>query len=116
MQTLREQFHSVKGAELSHENMTEEGLKSRLSSDNPCILTFSIARIFYVRGTRTQLLICVGCSVHYWVSCVINEGGFCEIAFVVVVDTLGNLRTTTKFTTTTSVDWERTGTRTSVSA
>ena len=28
----------------------------------------------------------------------------------------GNLRTTTKFTTTTSVDWERTGTRTSVSA
>ena len=30
--------------------------------------------------------------------------------------TIGNLRTTTKFTTTTSVDWERTGTRTSVSA
>ena len=30
--------------------------------------------------------------------------------------TLGNLRTTTKFTTTTSVDWERTGTRTSVAA
>ena len=29
---------------------------------------------------------------------------------------LGNLRTTTKFTTTTSVDWEKTGTRTSVSA
>ena len=28
----------------------------------------------------------------------------------------GNLRTTTKFTTTTSVDWEETGTRTSVSA
>ena len=47
MQTLREQFHSVKGAEISHENMTEEGLKSRLiSSDNPCILTFSIASIF----------------------------------------------------------------------
>ena len=44
--TLREQFHSVKGAEISHENMTEEGLKSRLSSDNPCILTFSIASIF----------------------------------------------------------------------
>ena len=35
MQTLREQFHSVKGAEMSHENMTEEGLKSLLiSSDN----------------------------------------------------------------------------------
>ena len=30
-------------------------------------------------------------------------------------DTIGNLRTTTKFTTTTSVDWEKTGTRTSVS-
>ena len=29
---------------------------------------------------------------------------------------LGNLRTTTKFTTTTSVDWDKTGTRTSVSA
>ena len=29
---------------------------------------------------------------------------------------LGNLRTPTKFTTTTSVDWEKTGTRTSVSA
>ena len=38
-----------------------------------------------VRGTRTQLLICVGCSVHYWVSCAINKGGFFEIAFVVVV-------------------------------
>ena len=47
MQTLREQFHSVKGAEISHEHMTDEGLKSRLiSSDNPCILTFSIASIF----------------------------------------------------------------------
>ena len=52
MQTLREQFHSVKGsmhgAEISHENMTEEGLKSRVSSDNPCacIVTFSIASIF----------------------------------------------------------------------
>ena len=29
---------------------------------------------------------------------------------------IGNLRTTTKFTTTASVDWEKTGTRTSVSA
>ena len=33
-----------------------------------------------------------------------------------LLEVLGNLRTTTKFTTTTSVDWERTGTRTSVSA
>ena len=32
-------------------------------------------------------LICVGCSVHYWVSCAISKGGFCEIAFVVVLDT-----------------------------
>ena len=37
-----------------------------------------------VRGTRTQPLICVGCSVHYWVSCAIINGGFIEIAFVVV--------------------------------
>ena len=36
-----------------------------------------------VRGTRTQPLICVGSSVHYWVSCAINKGGFFEIAFVV---------------------------------
>ena len=28
------------------------------------------------------------CSVHYWVFCAINKGGFFEIAFVVVVDTL----------------------------
>ena len=40
-----------------------------------------------VRGTRTQLLICVGCSVPYWVSCAINEGGFFEIAFFVDIDT-----------------------------
>ena len=46
MESLREQFHLVKGAEISHENMTEEGLKSRLSSDNPCILTLSTASIF----------------------------------------------------------------------
>ena len=36
--------------------------------------------------------------------------------FTVHLATIGNLRTTTKFTTTTSVDWEKTGTRTSVSA
>ena len=37
---------------------------------------------------RTQPLICVGWSVHYWVTCAINKGGFFEIAFsFVVVDT-----------------------------
>ena len=40
-----------------------------------------------VRGKRTQPLICVGCTVHYGVSCAINKGGFFEIAFVVFVDT-----------------------------
>ena len=30
---------------------------------------------FCVRGRRTQPLISVGCSVHYWVSCAINKGG-----------------------------------------
>ena len=41
----------------------------------------SKARVnYYVRGTRTQPLTCVGCSVHYWVSSVINKGGFFEIA------------------------------------
>ena len=29
-----------------------------------------------IRATRTQPLICVGCSVHYWVSCAINKRGF----------------------------------------
>ena len=38
-----------------------------------------------VRGTRTQPLICVGCSVHYWASCAINKGVFLEIAFVVTL-------------------------------
>ena len=36
---------------------------------------------------RSRPLICVGCSVHYWVSCAVNKGGFFEIAFVVVLDT-----------------------------
>ena len=36
---------------------------------------------------RTQALICVGCSVHYWVPPAIDKGGFFAIAFVVVVDT-----------------------------
>ena len=36
---------------------------------------------FCVRGTRTQPLICVECSVHCWVSCAINKGRFFEIAF-----------------------------------
>ena len=46
-----------------------------------------IKTFFYycIRGTRTQPLICVGCSVHYWVSCAINKKGFFETAFVVVV-------------------------------
>ena len=39
-----------------------------------------------------------------------------KIPFLVLPQSLGNLRTTTKFTTTTFVDRERTGTRTSVSA
>ena len=36
---------------------------------------------------RTQPLICVGFSVHYWTSCAINRRGFFDIEFVVVVDT-----------------------------
>ena len=44
-----------------------------------------------------------------------RQGGHRPLSQVVRV-LLGNLRTTTKFTTTTSVDWERTGKRTSVSA
>jgi len=52
-----------------------------------CILNYHIRTLLYcVRDTKTQPLICVGCSVHYWVSCAINKGGF-FLAFVVVVDT-----------------------------
>ena len=46
------------------------------------IFTSPEATNCYVRGTRTQPLICVGCSVYHWVSCAINKGGFS-----VVVDT-----------------------------
>ena len=42
---------------------------------------------YCVRGTRTQPLICVECSVHYWVPCAINKGVFFEMSFVIVVDT-----------------------------
>ena len=34
-----------------------------------------------VWGMRTQPLICIGHSVHYWGSCAINKGGYFEIAF-----------------------------------
>ena len=34
---------------------------------------------YCVRGTRTQPLIFVGCSVHYWVSCEINKGVFLRL-------------------------------------
>ena len=51
------------------------------------IKTMIAAVLYCVRGTRKQPLICVGCSVNYWVSCAINKGGFIEIAFFVVVDT-----------------------------
>ena len=49
-----------------------------------CNHTFLYIYLFNcVRGTRTQPLICVGCSVHYWVSCAINKGRF----FRICVDT-----------------------------
>ena len=43
--------------------------------------TYGRFMVFCVRGTWTQPVICVGCSVHYWVSCAISKGGFFEIAF-----------------------------------
>ena len=39
-------------------------------------LTGRCALCYCVRGKRTQPLICVRCSVHYWVTCAINKGGF----------------------------------------
>ena len=50
-------------------------------------LYFELPYLLCSSRTRTQPLICVRCSVHYWVSCAINKGGFFEIAFVIVVDT-----------------------------
>ena len=40
-------------------------------------------RLFHlcIRGTRTQPLLCVGGSVHYWGFCAINKRGFWEITF-----------------------------------
>ena len=63
-------------------------MKCDLSSFDPIqiqIKTMIAAVLYCVRGTRKQPLMC--CSLHYWVSCAINKGGFFEIAFVVVVDT-----------------------------
>ena len=50
-----------------------------------CLTDQSERAIYFccVRGTRTQPLICVGCFVHYWVTCAINKGGFFEISFFV---------------------------------
>ena len=58
-----------------------------MSSDVKCLCL--IYRFYCVRGTRTQPLICVGYSGHYWVTCAVNKGGFFKISFsfVVVVDT-----------------------------
>ena len=47
-----------------------------------------LGHCYCVRSTRTQPLICVRCSMHYWVTCAINKGGVFEIVFsFVVVDT-----------------------------
>ena len=65
-----------------------ERVSGKVSSErfvNSCLA--NSPSVYCVRVTRTQPLICVGCSVHYWVPCAINKGGFFEIAFVVVVDT-----------------------------
>ena len=43
------------------------------SYQRTCTLHFNY---ICVGGTRTQPLICVGCSVHHWVSCTINKRGF----------------------------------------
>ena len=45
------------------------------------LLALELSTFSCVRGTRTQPLICVGCSVHYWVSCAINKGGFLRLHF-----------------------------------
>ena len=41
-------------------------------------LNNTINKTHCVRGTRTQPLISVGCSVHYWLSCPIKKGVFLD--------------------------------------
>ena len=43
--------------------------------------SFKFSRVIAFEVPRMQTKISVGCSVHYWVSCAINRGGFLEIAF-----------------------------------
>ena len=45
---------------------------------------------FWLRS-RTQPLNCVGCSVHYWVSCAIIKGDFFEIVEIPSQDTFASL-------------------------
>ena len=45
-------------------------------------ITKGVGNICHFELLRSRYEICVGCSVHYWVSCAINKGGFFEIAFV----------------------------------
>ena len=61
-------------------------LRSRYENATTNLFWVSCA-INCARGTRTQPLICVEWSVHYWVPFAIDKGGFLKIAFVVVVDT-----------------------------
>ena len=61
----------------------------------------------YQHNLKTKLLSEINETHRNWKSALLKQNR---------ADTIGNLRTTTKFTTTTSVDWEKTGTRTSVSA
>ena len=71
-----------------------DSCQEKARNPNQCCCSFNIAPfqthlllnlascyIYCVRGTRTQPLICVGCSVHCWVSFAINKGSFFEIAF-----------------------------------
>ena len=46
---------------------------SRLKVSCNCVVCFDSNGYNCVRGAKTQPLICVGCSVHYWVSCAINS-------------------------------------------
>ena len=74
------------------------------------------AKLTFSRGTSLQMI---------WKFIKPRCKGGCRSTFAgnsallssnVIDFAIGNLRTTTKFTTTTSVDWEKTGTRRSVSA
>ena len=75
---------------LSLDNITAHfhfTIKKMTSFSTATRIHFAHLPSYCVRGTRTQPVIFVGYSVHYWVSCAIYKGFFFQDCMFVVVDT-----------------------------